>query len=98
MGGIATGIAAAILGPFAPATGVGLGLAGASLFGKSLSKKDDLHEQYEKELDELIDSFANKFIIYLNLEEDKFGALYQVMYLLATIICDCTIDEKERKR
>ena len=69
-------------------------------FGYEYIRKEGIgfRIMHSKELDELIDSFANKFIIYLNLEEDKFGALYQVMYLLATIICDCTIDEKERKR
>lgn len=49
-------------------------------------------------LEELIDSFACRFITHLNLEEDRFGALYQVMSLLATVIRDCYIEEKERQK
>lgn len=63
-----------------------------------IRRKGGFSIRHSRELDELIDSFANKFITYLNLEEDKFGALYQVMSLFAQMICDCTIDEKERKQ
>ena len=51
---------------------------------------------HSDDFEEALDDFACKFIAHLDLKDDKFGVLYQVMKYLARHICDCIIDEKER--
>ncbi len=50
-----------------------------------------------EKLEELIDELAHNYIAHLNLKDNRFGALFEVVKMMASVIFDYTIDEKERK-
>ena len=49
-------------------------------------------------MDKMADDLAKRYISHLKLEDNRFGALFEIMRVLARIIFDCTIDEKERQQ
>ena len=53
---------------------------------------------HSKEIEELITELAKKYIAYLNLKDNRFGALLEIMKGMACIIFDDKIIGKELQK
>lgn len=62
-----------------------------------IKKEEGFSICHGEKLEKLIDELAQKYIAHLNLKDNRFGALFEVMKIMASFIFDYTIDEKERK-
>jgi len=63
-----------------------------------IKKKYGFSICHSPEFDELINELTRKYIIHLNLHDNKFGALFQIMRTNASIVFDELIDEKENNK
>ena len=61
-----------------------------------VKKKHGFCISHSPEFNELVDELARQYIAHLKLQDNKFGALFQIMRVNASIIFDSLIDEKER--
>ena len=71
------------------------GMSPYNLGYQYIKRKDGFSISHSTEFDELINELAHKYIAHLELQDNKFGALYQIMRLNASLIFDQLIDEKE---
>ena len=62
-----------------------------------IKKKDGFCISHSTEFDEKINELARQYIAHLDLKDNKFCALFQIMRVNACVIFDYLIDQKERK-